>query len=129
MGNKTMTNTEYMRARLTSGVHTDRPGTKRESLESLRRSEWSPEFERFMRNRLIMGRFRYVRMDENGDQYDRIGSAIDRLGKYQKSGNLEHLIDVANLCLREFVNCQHPSKHFDAKDDGDHVESVDWSAA
>ena len=129
MGNKTMTNTEYMRARLTAGIHADHPGKKRESLESLRSSEWSPEFERLMRNRLLVGRFRYVRMDENGDQYNRIGLLIKRLTEYQKSGNLELLVDVANLCLREFVNCQHPSKHFDAKDDGEHVESVDWSAA
>lgn len=125
-----MTNTEYMRARLTAGIHADHPGTKRESLESLRQSEWSPEFERLMRNRLIMGRFRYASLaDPNRPQYKRIDSAIKRLREYQDIGNLELLVDVSNLCLLEFVHGNHPSKHFDAQDDGEHVASVDWSAA
>ncbi len=130
MGNKNMTNTEFMRERLTAGIHADHPGTKRESLESLRLSEWSPEFERLMRNRLLMGRFRYASMaDSNRPQYNRIESSIKRLREYQDIGNLELLVDVANLCLLEFVHGDHPSKHFDAKDDGEHVASVDWSAA
>ncbi len=125
-----MTNTEYMRARLTAGINDDQPGTKRESLESLRCSEWSPEFERLMRNRLLVGRFRYASMaDPNRPQYNRMESAIKRLRAYQEIGNIELLVDVANLCLLEFVHGNHPSKHFDAKDDGEHVESVDWSAA
>jgi hypothetical protein len=130
MGNKTMTNTEYMRARLTAGIHDAHPGKKRESLESLRSSEWSPEFERLMRNRLLVGRFRYASMaDPNRPQYNRMESASKRLREYQDIGNLELLVDVANLCLLEFVHGDHPSKHFNAKDDGEHVASVDWSAA
>ena len=130
MVNKTMTNTEFLRTRLTSGVYADHPGTKRESLESLRCSEWSIDFERLMRNRLLVGRFRYASMaDPHRLQYNRIESAIKRLREYQEIGNLELLVDVANLCLLEFVHGDHPSKHFDAKDDGEHVASVDWSAA
>jgi len=130
IGNKPMTNTEYMRARLTAVIHDDHPGTKRESLESLRCSEWSLDFERLMRNRLLMGRFRYASMaDPHRPQYNRIEASIKRLREYQAIGNLELLVDVANLCLLEFVHGDHPSKHFDAKDDGEHVESVDWSAA
>lgn len=125
-----MTNTEYMRARLTAGINDDRPGTKRASLEELSCSEWSDVFERLMRNRLIVGSFRYASMaDPNRPQYNRIDSAIKRLREYKEMGNLELLVDVANLCLLEFVHGDHPSKHFDAKDDGEHVESVDWSAA
>ena len=124
-----MTNTEYMRARLTAGIHADHPGTKRESLESLRQSEWSPEFERLMRNRLIMGRYRYGLMQRTDAlQYDRVGSAMDRLRKYTENGNTEHLVDVANLMLLEFEHGQHPRKHFMAQDDSRHVEYLGASS-
>ncbi len=124
-----MTNTEFLRARLLSGVHTDKPGTKQESLDYLQSSEWSKDFERLMRNRLLMGRFRYAGMTEpSRPQYKRIESAIKRLHEYQEIGNLELLVDVANLCLLEFVHGEHPVKHFNARDDGEHVESVDESS-
>lgn len=120
-----MTNTEFMRARLTAGINVDRPGTKRESLEALRSSEWSPEFERLMRNRLIVGSFRYASMtDPHRPQYKRTESAVKRLCEYRETGNLELLVDAANLCLLEFVHGDHPLKHFNAKDDGEHVGLV-----
>ena len=36
------------------------------SLESLKKTEWSPEFEKLMRNRLIMGAIRYGLLHEKG---------------------------------------------------------------
>lgn len=72
-----------------------------------------------------MGRFRYGRMDDSakGD-YDCVKSAIRRLKLYRLTGNIEHLVDVANLCLVEFVHGRHPNKHFEAVDDGEHVEKL-----
>ena len=93
------------------------------SLEDLQRTEWSPEFERLMRNRMITGAYRYGRLKENNKPlYDRTASIRERLKLYEATGNLEHLVDVANLCLCEFVESNHPNKHFKAIDDGVHVE-------
>lgn len=76
-----------------------------------------------MRHRLIMGGLRYGRIHEEKPKYDRISSAISRLNKYSKTGNLEFLVDVANLCLLEFEEGNHPNKHFNSIDDGEHVKS------
>ena len=78
-----------------------------------------------MRNRLLMGRFRYgaLRRQEKGG-YNNIGSAIHRLKLYRRTGNLEHLVDAANLCLVEFVTGDHPNRHFEATDDGVHTDKV-----
>lgn len=94
-------------------------------LESLRKTEWSPKFEQLMRNRLIMGAIRYGTLNKPGKPtYDRIASMIRRLNHYKESGNLEDLVDVANLALCEFEEGNHPNKHFKSIDDGEHAKNV-----
>lgn len=112
---------ELLRKHLLSRIVDGPVGDKQDSLESLRGSEWCLEFENFMRNRLLMGRFRYGSMGSKPG-YDNIGSAMRRLVLYQRTGNLEHLVDVANLCMVEFVHSEHPLRHFEAGDDGEHAE-------
>ncbi|NCU27887.1 hypothetical protein EOM86_14410 [Candidatus Nomurabacteria bacterium] len=75
-----------------------------QSLEKLRISERSSEFEKFRTNRKIVGAFRYGIMGaENKPQWERIPDMIYRLCEYQVDRNKEHLVDVANLCELEFV--------------------------
>lgn len=95
-------------------------------MEHLRETEWSPVFERLMRNRLLFGAMRYGRIGAPGKpQYDRVASCVKRLQQYAETGNKELLVDVANLCLLEFVECAHPLAHFrDAGDDVEHVKEV-----
>lgn len=95
------------------------------TLADLERSEWSPEFEILMRNRLIMGALRYGKLGVKPKQkYDRVNSIAIRLRKYQETGNLELLVDIANLCLCEFVEGTHPLRHWHAVDDGQHVACI-----
>jgi len=113
---------DHIRARLTADIFTDAIGDKAETKPALVASEWSPEFETLMRNRLLVGRYRYGRMDRTAERnYDRIDSAVKRLKNYQATGNMEYLVDAANLCLMEFEHSEHPEKHFTAVDDGEHV--------
>jgi len=94
-------------------------------LGKLGQSEWSYEFEELMRNRLIMGAFRYGKLRAPGKpQFDRVAYAIRCLEQFRQTGNLEHLVDAANLCLVEFVEGKHPHRHFAAVDGGDHAEKV-----
>lgn len=94
------------------------------NLEDLRKSEWSQEFEELMRNRLIMGALRYGKIGvPNKPKYDRVSSMNKRLNLYQETGNKEYLVDMANLCLLEFVECHHPNAHFNSIDDGEHVKA------
>ena len=95
------------------------------SLEELKKTEWSPEFEQYMRNRLIMGAIRYGRLKAKGkSKYNRIDSIRQRLDLYLVDGNGEHLVDIANLCLLEFEEPNHPNFHFKAADDKIHTEKL-----
>lgn len=88
------------------------------TFDDLAASEWSAEFERLMRNRLIMGALRYGPINAPGKTpYARVPSMYRRLAAYGRTGNLEMLVDVANLCLLEFVEGRHPLRHFRAVDD------------
>lgn len=93
-------------------------------LDRLRETEWSPRFERLMRNRLIMGSFRYQRFNEKAQSFNYNGAmeAIERIQRYQDDGNTEHLVDAANMCLLEFEFGSHPKKHFQSVDDGKHAK-------
>lgn len=119
-----MTNTQWLRDRLYTQAGIDpRPlGHRTQSLEQVFRGQWSAEFERYMRNRLAMGYFRYTPLSEQDGTYDNVGSCRKRLALYDQTHNMEHLVDVANICLVEFVTGTHPDRHFEATDDGIHTE-------
>lgn len=95
----------------------DRPKPKF-TLEQLERIQWSDLFEKYMRNRLMMGGLRYGVFGQKGKpKYNSIESIKRRIEQYEKTGNTEFLVDVANLCMVEFVEGVHPNKHFSATDD------------
>lgn len=91
------------------------------SYEHLTRTQWSDEFERLMRNRLICGGLRYGLMRRQGNTYDNIGSIVRRAALYRQTGNQELLVDIANIALVEFTTPSHPAPRFDASDDGEHL--------
>ena len=91
------------------------------SLEELKKTEWSKDFEKLMRNRLVMGAFRYGLLKNKASHgYDMIGSLKRRIEMYQETGNLEYLVDCANLALLEFEHPTHNKAHFGSVDDGEH---------
>ena len=116
--------TDYLRKHLltTAGVASNQ---LKDSLDELKKSEWSPKFELLMRNRLIIGAFRYGKLnDPTKPQYNRIEAIQFHLDEYQERGNTEHLVDIANIALCEFVEGKHPKKHFKGVDDGKHAEII-----
>lgn len=95
------------------------------SLEELKESEWSTEFETLMRNRLIMGAFRYSMLHTQGKpRYDRTESIEKHVKLYREGGNLEHLVDIANIALCEFEESYHPLRHFKGLDDSEHINKL-----
>jgi hypothetical protein len=90
----------------------------------LKETLMSKRFIELMTNRVIMGTLRYNDWRINqGMKWDRIGSCIERLENFQKTGNLEYLVDVANLCMIEFEVSNHSNAHFGPTDDGIHCKS------
>ncbi len=101
------------------------PETSGYTLEQLRKTQWSDTFEDLMRNRLIFGGMRYgIFGKKNKPKYNNVESITKRLKKYELTGNTEHLVDIANLCMVEFVEGVHPLKHFSASDDTEHVRPL-----
>lgn len=92
-------------------------------LRSIRKINWSSKFERLMRNRLVMGYFRYGPLNKQVQgQYNNIQSIMDRANLYKRTGNDEILVDIANIAMVEFKNGLHPKKHFKSVDDGIHTQ-------
>lgn len=92
-------------------------------LDSLRQTEWSPKFELLMKDGLLMGAFRYGLLKAPGKkQFNRMKDVRDRSKLYEQTGNMEYLVDMANMCLLEFEEGIHPNKHFRRTDDGYHTE-------
>ncbi len=73
------------------------------SYEALVQSEWSPVFEKLMRNRLIIGAFRYGKLNATGKkEWNRLDKILSDVQRYIETGNTEVLVDIANHALLEF---------------------------
>lgn len=95
-------------------------------LESLRATEWCPEFEGLMRNRLVMGAFRYCPFAEHADNdYDYLTSMRKRLDAYERDKNLEHLVDVANMAMTRFRRDRVRGATLRPVDDGEHAQRTE----
>ena len=91
-------------------------------LAQLRKTQWNHEFEQLMRNRLIMGAFRYGVIHVTPTPWEPcVRSIVERINEFASTGNREHLVDVANLAMVLFEFDNHPNGHFHAADDGIHV--------
>jgi hypothetical protein len=94
------------------------------SIDSLRRTEWDSEFEKRMRGALLFGAIRYGRLDDSDkSKYRYVQDAIRRLKLYDETGNRHMLVDVANMCLLEFHNDDHPKSHLDDSGEYGHTET------
>ena len=115
--------TEHLREHLFSVLGGyDRRASVRPPLESLVATEWSDTFEMLMRNRLIMGAFRYGTQEQQCDKViHRIESLRKRLDDYEATGRLEHLIDFAAIAMAEYIHPKHPNAHWQASDDTEHA--------
>ena len=110
---------DILRDRLLSRCGLQELPQPKHSFEELQRTEWSPTFEQLMRNRLIMGALRYGTLEEKRHRpvpYDLIGAIKSKIELYDRTGNLEYMVDIANYCLLEFELGDHPTRHFEALD-------------
>lgn len=93
-------------------------------IAELAKTQVSNRFIDLMTNRMVLGTFRYGKWQDNKKNkvnYDRVGSMKKRLEAFEKTGNSEYLVDIANLAMIEFEISDHPNLHFSSIDDGEHV--------
>jgi hypothetical protein len=117
--------TEHIRDSLLKSANAKEAiGTAR-LLEQLRNIPGLEDFTILMRNRMVMGAFRYgdhVKV-KPGTHFCLIGSLRKKLEKYEETGNIEFLVDAANYCFLEFEHGTHENRHFSALDDAVHAIS------
>lgn len=97
--------------------------TESVELATLRKTEWCNTFERLMRNRLLTGFYRYGPLHNKGKTNDYVAGVRKHLKQYVKTGNKEHLVDIANLMMAEFVQGNHPKSHFQSRNKGMHINA------
>lgn len=85
--------------------------------EQILRQDFSEGFIQKMKNRILMSHYKYGWMK---DSYPELADAVaclkQRLELYKKTGNKEHLVDVANFAMIEYMYPRHPNAHFEATD-------------
>lgn len=121
-----MTITDLLRKRLLEqrGLpFEDRPPVATSPAEIADRS-MSWEFIERMANRMVTGFFRYENKPTGRPTYDHISSMIKRLELYKQDGNLEHMVDVANIAMCEYRFPTHADAHWEAQDDGYHTQKT-----
>lgn len=102
-------------------VDLDKPKEPKFNLEELRKTEWSDEFEKLMRNRRILGAIRYGRTNAKGKpKYDRVNTMRRKIDLYERTKNKEALVDLANYAMVEFQEPTIEGTYFEAADDQDH---------
>jgi hypothetical protein len=76
-----------------------------------------------MRNRLVMGAFRYGLMEHTLKQHwDIFGYLQSKVAEYAATGNKELLVDIANMAGLEFMAPSHPLAHWQPLDDSYHCQ-------
>ncbi len=112
---------DFMRDRLLAQAGIFDPLPLAPSLDEIAKIQSCPQFERYRKNRMIMGYFRYGSLQSQIDkaQYNNVGSIAKRLSLYSRGHNREHLVDIANLAMIEFAT--HPDYPFNPSDDGEHT--------
>lgn len=69
-------------------------------------TEWSSKFEEAMKCAIINSYYKYGKASENYGKYkclDARANLRKRLEEYEKTGNTEFLVDVANFAMLEFM--------------------------
>lgn len=115
---------DYLRARLLEKAGIFISVKPAPSLAEIERLQSCPQFERYRKNRMLMGYFRYGSLQSQigKAKYDNVGSIQKRLSIYKSDRNREHLVDIANLAMIEFAT--HPDYPFRASDDGIHTDRL-----
>lgn len=85
--------------------------------EQVLKQDFSEDFVQKMRNRIVVSHYKYGWMK---DTYPELADAIacleERLALFKKTGNKEHLVDVANFAMIEFMYPRHPDARFKGTD-------------
>lgn len=93
------------------------------------KTEYSERFDTLRKKAMETSYYKYGPLKKNYSEYscmDAIGNLKKRLEMYEKTGNTEFLVDVANFAMIEFMYPQNENAHYKPTD-SDAVEIVGFS--
>ncbi len=111
--------TEHLRQHLLGGLGYAAPAKRAPDLPALIAVQWCQRFADLMRNRMVMGHFRYGPLDDQPD-YDHMEAIERKVRLYRETGNGEYLVDIANYAHAEFA--QGKFRFFHSDDDTNHMQ-------
>lgn len=80
-------------------------------------TEYSDRFWELMKNRMGLSYVKYGPLAEAfPEKVNAIHSLLDRIRKYESTGNTEYMVDAANFAMIEFMRPSHKKAHFEATD-------------
>ena len=79
-------------------------------------SEFSLPFIQHMANSMGVSFFKYGKVTDAKGRVDILASLKKRLDEYERSGNTEWLVDVANFAMMEFMVPSIPGAYFEGTD-------------
>ena len=98
------------------------------TLDEMEALQWGAEWQyilSLMKSRMIMGGYRYGPTPlQKPREFDNIADVKRLLDLYEVDGNMEHLVDAANITIIECLKKSHPNFHFNPIDDGIHAERI-----
>lgn len=87
------------------------------SINKILKTEFSYRFVDLMKQSMVMSHYKYGRVKDNYPHLsDAVSSLKQRLELYEKTGNSEYLVDVANFAMIEFMLPRHPDAHYTPTD-------------
>jgi len=110
---------KYNRCRLSKKLP-ERKISELPTLEELKETEWVPEFDMLAKNKMIQAAFRYGLLRFNNN-YDFIASLRNKLDLYEKTHNLELLVDIRNYAMLEFKKPKYADAFYLNEDDTEHA--------
>ena len=84
------------------------------SPEEILRTEFSEDFVRYMKNRMVMSYFKYGKVEDARGKVKFLDDVKKRIDRYLTTGNTEWLIDAANNLMMEFMFPSVEGAHFKA---------------
>lgn len=116
---------DILRDRLLEGIEIPKDPITIHTLEEMAAIQWGEDWLKIldlMKNRMIMGGFRYgPHRNQRQGQFDNVADSIRRLKLHQEDGNMEHLLDAANITILACLKKAHKNFHFESIDDGVHA--------
>lgn len=85
------------------------------------KTEYSERFDTLRKAAMETSYHKYGPLKKNYEEYacmDAVGNLKRRLEEYEKTGNTEFLVDVANFAMIEFMYPQHANVHYKATGTG-----------